>query len=606
VLRTVPAKIAGIYLLLGGLWIVLSDHVLFLSGASRDQITNIQTFKGWFFILASATLIYGLARYYMSSVENARAALQESEARFQGFMRHVPAITFIKDPDGRYLFVNQRASVLHELNIPLFAGKTDAEVFSPNELRLMREADQTVLQSNRHVETLLHCTAGAGPRHDWLLIEFPLIGEGGQRLIGGIGIDVTERHRAQKELRAAKEAAEASSLAKDQFLSVLSHELRTPLTPALLAASALANDTSLPAEVREDADMIRQQVDLESRLIDDLLDLSRINSGKLQVHPEPTDTHALLHKTARMFHAEMRDKDLSLVWHLDAARAHANVDPDRLQQCFWNLLGNAIKFTPAGGTVTIRTRNEGAASEADEREVQGTNGAAAPRPAPRPSPLTPPLVVDITDTGIGIASDVLPRLFNAFEQADQTLTRQFGGLGLGLSIARAIADLHGGSLSATSPGRNRGATFTLQLPTIPAPAPAEPSAPGAHPVSARRDGCRILVVEDEPITQNVLARLLRTLGHSVSTASSVDQAVLTARQHEFDLLISDIGLPDGSGWDILKQLGDHRPARAIAVSGYGNEHDVESSREAGFDAHLTKPIDFSQLQQALYGVTPRA
>jgi signal transduction histidine kinase len=392
-------------------------------------------------------------------------------------------------------------------------------------------------------------------------------------------VEITERRRIEGQLREAKEAAEASSRAKDEFLAALSHELRTPLTPVLAAVSAMLDDPETPAEVLPVLEMTRRNVTLEARLIDDLLDVTRIIQGKLTLQIERVDAHALILRALSICRHELHAAGLHLEMELTAPASHVEADSARLQQVFWNLLKNALKFTPRGGTLTIRSRN------ADDPETGGLR-----------------LVVEVSDTGIGIEPEALPLIFNEFEQGGSAITRQFGGLGLGLAISRRVVERHHGRLTASSPGRGRGAAFTLDLAALPdrAASPARPSRP-ARPILR---SLRVLFVDDHADTLQVMGRLLGRLGHAVTTATTVSDALEAARGTDFDLVISDLGLPDGSGLDLMRRLRASAagPISGIALSGYGMEEDLRKSREAGFGAHLTKPVDFSKLEAAIHQV----
>ena len=377
------------------------------------------------------------------------------------------------------------------------------------------------------------------------------------------------------ELQAATAAAVAANRAKDHFLAVLSHELRTPLTPVLAGVSYLETRADLPPELRSEIGSIRRNVEMEARLIDDLLDLTRVSRGKVELHFEVVDAHAVLRNSLENYQREVEEKRVEVALNLWAKNRHVWADPARLQQVCCNLLSNAVKFTPAGGRIVLRT-------EDDERRR---------------------LAVRVTDTGVGIDADAMPRLFEAFEQGERTVTRRFGGLGLGLAISKALVDMHKGSLTAASDGKDKGATFTLRLDTIPVPEAPElkppPRAGGTSPPSKE---LRILLVEDHEDTLRVMARLLRSFGHDVKTATTVKSALALSEGEAFDLLVSDIGLPDGSGLDIMRQVKAQRRLKGIALSGFGQDEDFRRSREAGFEQHLTKPVNFQQLQQVIQRV----
>jgi PAS domain S-box-containing protein len=376
-----------------------------------------------------------------------------------------------------------------------------------------------------------------------------------------------ERKRSEQALRQAKEQAEAANEAKDRFLAVLSHELRTPLTPVVMTVAALEEHPDLPPELRDDLAMIRRNIDLETKLIDDLLDLGRVANGKLRLQTELVPLHVLLEHVLDSCAAEARDRGLTIECELSATGDQVIGDPARLQQVFWNLLKNALKFTPSGGRIFVRS-GDGAADS---------------------------IKVEIQDTGVGVAPDVLPRLFNAFEQGGAGVSRSFGGLGLGLAIARAVVELHGGTIRAASAGEGHGTTFTIELKRAPAPAAGTPATDLPlrlfEPMSTR-----ILLVEDHADSARTLARLLGRAGYIVKTAASVASALQLIASEPFDILISDIGLPDATGYDLMKQVRQQYHIQGIALSGFGMEHDMQRSRDAGFADHVVKPVNVAQLE----------
>jgi PAS domain S-box-containing protein len=381
--------------------------------------------------------------------------------------------------------------------------------------------------------------------------------------------DVTEHKRAEENLRAAKIAAETANKAKDDFLAVLSHELRTPLTPALAAASYLAEHEELPEKLREEVNAITRNVLLEARLIDDLLDLTRIARGKIELQLEAVDVHTLLQDTVEIVAEDVGFKDLKLATEFGARDHHVRADSVRLHQVFWNLLNNAVKFTPPGGSITIRTWNDEA-------------GAC---------------VIAVSDTGIGIGLEHQARIFNAFEQAERAITRRFGGLGLGLAISKTLVELHAGTIAVESAGEDRGATFRVALAALNAPeisGKESVAGNGALPASLQ-----VLIVDDHVETLRVLSALLRKRGHNVSTAGSMQKALQLLEGGPFDVLISDIGLPDGDGHGLIRAAKQRHVLKGIALSGFGMDDDRRNSQESGFDYHLTKPIEFQKLENVL-------
>jgi signal transduction histidine kinase/ActR/RegA family two-component response regulator len=399
-----------------------------------------------------------------------------------------------------------------------------------------------------------------------------------------LGLDLARRASIAVENARLYREARSASQAKDHFLAALSHELRTPLAPVLATVSALADDASLPAAVHDRLAMVRRNVELEARLIDDLLDLTRITHGKLELRPEVTDVGEMVRQALRNCCTEDVDNGrlrLELDFGADDHRLWA--DPPRLMQVFWNLLKNAVKFTPDGGSIRVRSYRQ-------------------------ETPEGPRLVVEVADTGIGIEPGVLPRLFQGFEQGSRAITRRFGGLGLGLAISRAIVELHGGRLWAASEGPGRGALFVVDLPVgvLPpagTPAATVPAIPEAVAADEAAVSLRILLVEDHADTAEALADLLRLMGHEVAVAGSVAAGLAAAEEESaaggVDLVVSDLGLPDGSGQDLMRELVRRYGWKGIALSGYGMEEDVHRSREAGFAHHLTKPVALEALRSAI-------
>ena len=356
-----------------------------------------------------------------------------------------------------------------------------------------------------------------------------------------------------------------SNLAKDQFLAMLSHELRTPLTPVLASALALENEPELPSNIHESLQMIRRNVELEARLIDDLLDLTRIDRGKVQLNFEIVNAHTLLQSALEICQPEIDRKHLKPSLNLGARKVHMRADPARLQQIFWNLINNAVKFTSANGQITIITSND-------------SDGQ---------------LRVEIADTGMGIEQELLPKIFDAFEQGGRT---QSGGLGLGLAISKTLVEAHKGTIAAKSAGRNEGSTFTLVFPTC---EKAEIQiAPAMAPRSAERQPMRILLVEDHEDTNRSLTNLLRRRGYHVQPALTFQSALDLGAKEQFDVLISDLGLPDGNGIDLIQKLAS-KPPLGIALTGFGMEQDIRRSREVGFQHHLVKPIDLNKLDSLI-------
>jgi signal transduction histidine kinase/CheY-like chemotaxis protein len=398
---------------------------------------------------------------------------------------------------------------------------------------------------------------------DWAERDLAILHDLGEAVMVGV------------QLKQTTAAAEAANRSKDRFLAMLSHELRTPLSPVLLLSAAIAEDESLPESVRADALTISRNVRQQSRLVDDLLDVTRIENGKVSLSSSLVDLNPLLAEVVADSRADASAKRVALTLSICAAAAHhVSGDAGRLRQVFGNLVRNAVKFTPAGGNVAVATA--------------GVPGAR--------------VLVTVSDTGIGVAPALLPRLFDPFEQGSRAITDEFSGLGLGLAIAKGLVDAHGGSITAASDGPGRGTTFTVTLPAAAPPVAAAPVAVSFAPTA----GVEILLVEDHRDTLAAMSRLLRRLGHRVTGAESMKAARDAASRQRFDLLISDVELPDGTGLDLMRQLSTDltdRRLRGIALTGYGMESDVKMSEAAGFFAHLVKPINFSDLEDAIRRAT---
>lgn len=412
-------------------------------------------------------------------------------------------------------------------------------------------------------------------------VLMPLHGEGGA-VLGWCSIarDTTAEHLAAQALREAKEQAEAArreaeraSQAKDRFIAMLSHELRAPLSAVSAAVHLLERHASVPATHQDLVPLVRRNVAVETRLIDDLLDISAITSGKLGIKPEVVDMHLVLREALAMLAEALEERGMRVDLALADGAAWVYADPVRMQQVVANLVRNAIKFSEPGAVVRLHT-----ALEAGE------------------------FVFSCCDQGIGIAPDALERIFTAFEQADRDTARERGGLGLGLAIARHLALAHGGVLLAESAGVGQGARFTLRLPlregAVPPPPPQQPA---AEPVPTRH--ARVLMVEDHPGAAMALRMCLEEYGYEVTHAASVAQALQLAEAQAFDIVLTDLGLPDGSGVDIGRALGTRLPV--LALSGFGAESDLRSTAAAGFAGHLVKPVDPPQVHAVLQKLLAR-
>ena len=380
---------------------------------------------------------------------------------------------------------------------------------------------------------------------------------------------MAERRRIEEELHQQKSAVEAANRTKDHFLAMLSHELRTPASPVISTLQSLETEPAQTEDTKSALAMIRRNIELETQLIDDLLDFTRIARDKMQMRFAPIDTHLAISNVVEICRAEARSKRLAVHLSLQAGTPFVAADASKFQQIIWNLLKNAIKFTPEDGEIAISSSN------------------------PAPDVLT----ISVRDSGIGMESEVIQRIFDPFEQGNRSFESRFGGLGLGLAISKSLAQAHGGTLTAQSEGSDRGSTFTLSMQTL---SPAEaPSVSSQRTSEASQHALKILLVDDHEDTCAALEKLLVRRGHLVAAAHTVRSAMEAAAHNNFDLLISDIALPDGTGIELMMQVRAISNIPGIAISGFGNNGDIERSLQAGFAEHLIKPIKLENLEAAI-------
>ncbi len=513
--------------------------------------------------------------------------LRDSEQQLRLVTDHAAVLLAHCDKDGRYKFVNRPYAERFGLTPAQIIGKHIAEVVGDRAYAAI-DAHVAAALLGKQVEFEVEMPYDLlGSR--WMHVVYAPESLPSGEVVGFVGVmtDTTQRKRAEQDLESARDEALAASRAKDDFLAALSHELRTPLNPVLLLSSAAATDTTFPQEVRTIFETIHKNVDLEARLIDDLLNITRISRGKMALDQHPVDVHSALKDAIANVGADVAQKHLSLRFRFSAQESVVTGDAVRLQQIFWNVLKNAVKFTPEGGAITIHTTNP-----AGKQAVE----------------------ITVADTGIGMTQEELARVFDAFtqgEHAGEGGSHRFGGLGLGLAISYMLVESHAGSIRAYSRGRGQGSTFTIHLPlgvvgtdepvtdqgmdavtqrNIPRPSRAvQPDPAKTH----------ILLVEDHEPTRAALSQLLSRRRYQVTAVGSAGEALAAATERPFDLLISDIGLPDGSGYDLMEALSKAAPVKGIALTGYGMERDITRSQEAGFKTHLTKPIRMELLERAI-------
>ena len=530
-------------------------------------------------LLNLAVLAWAYWRINEESIarETASIALRDQKELLEVTLASIGDAVIVTDNKGRITFLNEVAERLTGWVSAEAEKEPCTKVF-----RIINESSRQTVESP--VDRVLRMGTIVGLANHTLLIrkdgsEIPIDDSGSPirepngatRGVVLIFRDFSEHKAAENKLIEANKALEAANQAKDQFLAALSHELRTPLTPVLATLTAWEASDELPAPFLADVQMLRRNVELEARLIDDLLDLNRIVKGKLALNLELVDAHELVEAVVTMFRSEINAKQLNVSLNLGASRHYVKGDPARLQQVFGNILNNAAKFTERNGHIAITSSDD----------TQGR--------------------IDLTfkDDGIGMTPEILDRLFQPFEQG-ANITNRYGGLGLGMTISKALVDIHAGVLTAASEGPGCGASFTVTLPSIQASTMKLPVMIGGTSVK-RRDpqGISILLVEDHADSAEVMGRLLRAKGYVVETCATVAEAEKIMREQQFNLLLSDIGLPDGTGVDLIRQVRQRSTIPAIALTGFGMDQDITRYKEAGFDAHLTKPVNFQKLEMII-------
>jgi PAS domain S-box-containing protein len=495
------------------------------------------------------------------------SALRESERRFEQFFRANPLpMSIVRLADGRRLDVND-AAVRHSR-------------YTRDEMLSFDQAAAGFLLTRAERAALLSRLRQDGHAHDYevrfrtktgemrvVLVNSEVISHGGDVAALNVYVDITERKQAEQEQAARRVEAEALARAKDEFLAMLGHELRNPLG-TITNALAVLNRRAGDEDLRRFTAIIGRQAMHLTRLVDDLLDVARVTSGKIELRHEPVELRALARRCVDALAQAGRTGEHRVT--VEGEALHVEGDPARLEQVVSNLLDNALKYTPRGGAVTVRTTAAGAHA-----------------------------ALSVRDTGEGIRPDLLHRIFDLFVQEPQALDRSRGGLGLGLTLVKRLVELHGGAVAVASEGAGRGSEFTIRLPLIEAPAAAD-----TRDVSPAAGGLRrrVVIVEDNADARESLRLLLQLLGHDVETAEDglVGLQKLTALRP--DVALIDLGLPGIDGYDLarrLRALPEAKAMRLIAISGYGQAEDRLRALDAGFDLHMTKPVDPDRLQRLL-------
>ncbi len=555
------------------------------------------------------------------------AELRQSEERFRSLSTCSPVGIFEIDTEGRCRFTNPRYQTICGVKAAQSVEKSWLESVHPEDRERAVTTWSTYINEGRdYSEEFRFQTAHGNVR--WVQVRSSPMLSGQGELLGYVGTleDITERKQAE-EVRAqvireqtARQEAEAANRMKDEFLAVLSHELRTPLT-SMLGWSKILRSKKLDEKATSRAlEAIERNATSQMQLIEDILDVSRIIRGQLRLNVCAVNLITVMEAALEAVRPLAEAKDIQLNTVLDTSVGSMYGDPARLQQVVWNLLTNAIKFTQKGGRVEVKlstyfgysindnpdlaSNNTALASASpDENSNLNTDESSEPK-SKNENPKFQYAQIQVIDTGIGITPEFLPKVFERFRQADSTTTRSHNGLGLGLAIVRHLVELHKGTISAASPGTEKGATFTVRLPLLQDnrgnKANKEAGEISSPEVSTPLAGLKVLVVDDETDTRNFLSFMFEDYGAVATAASSVDEALAVLEQAKPDILISDIGMSEQDGYTLIRKLRSLEPEKggripAIALTAYTRDEDRLKALAAGFQQHLPKPIDPSKL-----------
>ncbi|AME26887.1 PAS domain-containing protein [Burkholderia sp. PAMC 26561] len=501
--------------------------------------------------------------------EELEKVVAESERRrrlYESFLENSPDLAYVFDLSHRFIYANKVLLNMWSRTWDEAIGKNCLELgYEPWHAEMHDREIEQVVATKQSVHGEVPFEGAYGRRiYDYIFV--PVLGPHGDvEAIAGTTRDVTERKQAEQALH-------DSNRRKDEFLAMLSHELRNPLAPIRNSLYILDRADPSGQQARNAIEVISRQVTHLTNLVDDLLDVTRIATGKIELQRAEVDLAALVRRTAEDSRALTQARGLELCVVVEGEGLFVEGDETRLSQVLGNLLGNAAKFTPTGGRITVTAHKRA--------------GSA---------------LIQVTDTGLGIAPDVLPIIFDPFTQASQDLARTEGGLGLGLALVKGVIVLHGGSVAAKNIA-NAGAQFTIELPLTQLTASTAPDF-SAIEIDGNTSSRRVLIVDDNADSADSLAAIADMLGHTVDVCYNGRSAVALAENKQHELVLCDIGLPDINGYEVAQALRRKLPAktRLVAISGYAQPEDVQRALDAGFDAHFAKPLDMLRIEQLLTG-----
>ncbi|WP_437292195.1 PAS domain-containing hybrid sensor histidine kinase/response regulator [Sorangium sp. So ce406] len=524
------------------------------------------------------------ARRVLAERERLEAVLRRSERQLELLMANSPDVIFRLDLEMRCLFATSSIEAVTGKPPEHYMGRTGAETGLPEDIC---EASEAACREAMATGKQQRIEFAIGERRYRTRYIPELRPDGAVESFLGICEDVTSERLAEEERqklleseRAARDEAERVSRVKDDFVATLSHELRSPINAILGWARILRSRAQEPPTLTRGLEVIERNARLQSDMVSELLDMSRIVSGKLRLDVMQVDLPAVIQGAIESIKLAAEAKAITVASSVDPEATSLRGDPARIQQVVWNLLSNAVKFTPTGGRIDIALRRAGAFAE-----------------------------VSVTDTGTGIAPQFLPHLFERFRQADASSTRQYGGLGIGLSIVKHLVELHGGTVAVASRGEGQGATFTVRLPLagVSAEASGDTQRPGEPRAEALADypgaeltGVRVLVVDDQADAREVAQRVLEECAARVTTAGSAAEALAALERERPDVLVSDLGMPVEDGFQLIRRVRGLDAARggstpAVALSALARAEDRARALGAGYQAHVAKPLDPAEL-----------
>ena len=498
------------------------------------------------------------------------AALRDSEQRFARFMQQFPGLAWIKDLEGRYLFVNDAAEKAFRARRDRLYGRKDPEIFPAETAAAFVQNDREALAHESGVHVIETLADEHGELRHSIVSKFPIVGPDGRpQFVGGMAIDITDRLRVEQALR-------DSDRRKDEFLAMLAHELRNPLAPIRNALQILQMPNVDPAGIGHLTEVMDRQVQHLVRLVDDLLDVSRVMRGRIELRKEHVQLATMAARAVETAQPLIDSRRHTLHIDVSADPLLINVDPVRMVQVIANLLTNAAKYTQEGGTIRLSA-------------VRDDDSA----------------VLSVCDNGIGIAPEMLPHVFELFVQADPSASRAQGGLGIGLTLVRNLVELHGATVEARSPGLGAGSEFIVRLPLVKAsPSGSLHTGNAVPPPVPRR---RLLIVDDNQDAARMLAALLRLKGQDVRVAHDGAGALALLQSERPDLVFLDLGMPGMDGYEVARRIRSQPELAAVklaALTGWGQDEDRRRTSEAGFDCHLTKPLDAKTIDAVLAELRP--